>query len=137
MIMGVRGAVAPVVYGGKLRRHPGVHGPRTRCSRAISRPTNLLNAINNYNIFLPTGGAKFGTIDYALDSNSMYELVDRMGEIPVRSYKGNVIFLKEVGHPQGRQPDPDEHRARQTVASRSTFPSIGRWAPARCAWSTS
>jgi multidrug efflux pump subunit AcrB len=68
-------------------------------SRDLS-PNDLLNAINNYNIFLPTGGAKFGTIDYALDSNSMYELVDRMGDIPVKSYKGNVIFLKEVATPK-------------------------------------
>src|SRR4029077_18961414 len=51
-------------------------------------------------IFLPTGGAKIGDIDYALDSNSMYELVDRMGDIPVKSDKGQTIFLKDVASPK-------------------------------------
>src|SRR5262249_3978956 len=63
-------------------------------------PNDLLNAINSYNIFLPTGGAKFGITDYALDSNSMYELVDRMGEIPVKSENGKTVFLKEVATPK-------------------------------------
>src|SRR5258708_26947305 len=99
MIMTVCGAVAQVVYGGKVRASLGYKNREKMQSRDLS-PNDLLNAINNYNIFLPTGGAKFGTIDYALDSNSMYELVDRMGEIPVRSYKGNVIFLKEVATPR-------------------------------------
>ena len=63
-------------------------------------PLDLVQAIDNYNIFLPTGGAKFGGTDYALDSNSMYELVDRMGEIPVKSKDGRTIFLKDVASPK-------------------------------------
>ena len=53
-------------------------------------------AIDNYNIFLPTGDAKFGPTDYAIDSNSMYELVDRMGDIPIHAEHGNATFLKDV-----------------------------------------
>src|SRR5205823_2742698 len=34
--------------------------------------------------------------DYALDSNSMYELVDRMGDIPVKREGDKVIFLRDV-----------------------------------------
>ena len=62
-------------------------------------PLDLMNAIDRYNIFLPTGDAKFGKIDYALDSNSMYELVDRMGDIPVKSEDGKTVFLKDVAKP--------------------------------------
>src|SRR3954467_10060721 len=76
MIMGVPGAVAPVVYGGKLRAVIAYLDPVKLQAQHLS-PLDVMNAIDQYNIFLPTGDAKFGTMDYALDSNSMYELVDR------------------------------------------------------------
>ena len=63
-------------------------------------PLDVMNAIDNYNIFLPTGDAKFGKIDYALDSNSMYELVDRMGDIPIKTENGKTIFLSDVATPK-------------------------------------
>src|SRR5262249_37424713 len=44
--------------------------------------------------------AKFGKTDYALDSNSMYQLVQRMGDIPVKTENGKTVFLKEVADPQ-------------------------------------
>src|SRR5205814_41525 len=37
--------------------------------------------------------------DYALDSNSMYRLVDRMGDIPLRLGQGQPIFLGDVATP--------------------------------------
>src|SRR5947208_9534769 len=76
MIMGVRGAVAPVVYGGRLRAVLAYLDGARMQARNLS-PLDLMRALDNYNIFLPTGSAKFGKTDYALDSNSMYELVDR------------------------------------------------------------
>src|SRR5207249_1881409 len=63
-------------------------------------PQEVMTAINAYNIFLPTGNVKFGKQDYALDSNSMYELVDRMGDIPIRSENGGTVFLKDVATPK-------------------------------------
>ena len=44
-----------------------------------SREEDLKGFIDNFNVFLPTGDAKFGQTDYALDSNSMYALVQRNG----------------------------------------------------------
>ena len=58
-----------------------------------------MTALDNYNMFLPTGDAKFGRLDYALDSNSMYALVDRMGDIPVKTENGRTIFLRDVATP--------------------------------------
>ncbi len=59
-----------------------------------------MNALDQFNIFLPTGDAKFGNTDYALDSNSMYDLVNRMGDIPVKVEEGKVVFLKDVATPK-------------------------------------
>ena len=99
MIMGVRGSVAPVVYGGRLRVVLAYVDPIRTQARNLS-PLDLMRAIDRNNIFLPTGAAKFGTTDYALDSNSMYEFVDHMGDIPVRSENGRTIFLRDVADPQ-------------------------------------
>ena len=53
--------------------------------------------MDNYNVFLPTGDAKIGDIDYALDSNSMFDY--------------------PVGH--GRHPAP--HRPSATSRSCETW----------------
>ncbi|MBY0523580.1 MAG: efflux RND transporter permease subunit [Gemmataceae bacterium] len=99
MIMGVPGSVAPVVYGGRLRAVLAYMDRDAMQARNLS-PLDLMQAIDNYNVFLPTGDAKFGKTDYALDSNSMYEIIDRMGDIPVKSEHGKIVFLKEVAKPK-------------------------------------
>ena len=100
MIMANPGAVAPVVYGGRLRAVLAYMDRERMQARDLS-PLDLMSAIDRFNVFLPTGDAKFGKVDYALDSNSMYELVDRMGDIPVKveeDSSGNkrVTFLRDV-----------------------------------------
>jgi multidrug efflux pump subunit AcrB len=95
MIMAVKGAVAPVVYGGKQRAILAYLDRAKLQARDLS-PLDVMKALDNYNVFLPTGDAKFGDMDYAIDSNSMYELVDRMGDIPIRTEHGNATFLKDV-----------------------------------------
>ena len=53
----------------------------------------------NTTCFCPPADAKFGTTDYAIDSNSMFELVERMGEIPLRTQHGNAAYLRDVATP--------------------------------------
>ena len=100
MIMSVPGAVAPVVYGGKLRTVLAYMNREKMQARNLS-PIDLMSALDKFNIFLPTGDAKIGNIDYALDSNAMYTIIERMGDIPVRTdKKGRTIFLKDVATPE-------------------------------------
>lgn len=98
MIMASPGAVAPVVYGGKLRAVLAYLDRARLQGRSLS-PVDVVRALDDYNLFLPTGSAKFGNTDYAIDSNSMYELVDKMGEIPLRTEPGNATFLRDVATP--------------------------------------
>ena len=71
MIMASPGANAPVVYGGKLRTVLAMLDRQKLQARGLS-PTDVMEALDRYNIFLPAGDAKLGGIDYALDSNSMW-----------------------------------------------------------------
>jgi multidrug efflux pump subunit AcrB len=95
MIMSINGAVAPVVYGGKIRAVLAYLDRAKLEARRLS-PLDVMDALDKYNVFLPTGDAKLGDIDYALDSNSMYDLVSRMGDVPLRSELGNVSYLRDV-----------------------------------------
>ncbi|WP_020471770.1 efflux RND transporter permease subunit [Zavarzinella formosa] len=99
MIMSSPGANAPVVYGGKLRTVLAMLDRDKLQARGLS-PTDVMDALDRYNIFLPAGDAKVGGTDYALDSNSMYELIARMGDIPIRADLSGVVFLKDVATPK-------------------------------------
>jgi multidrug efflux pump subunit AcrB len=99
MLMSINGAVAPVVYGGKIRAVLAYLDRQKLQARGLS-PTDVMNALDNYNLFLPTGDAKIGDLDYALDSNSMYDAAAEMGTIPLRTQFGNVSFLRDVATPK-------------------------------------
>lgn len=100
MLMSSRGANAPVVYGGKIRTILA-YLDRNRLQSHGMSPVDVMHALDKFNIFIPAGDAKFGTFDYALDSNAMYNAVDMMGDIPIKTDdKGRTIFLKEVATPK-------------------------------------
>ena len=98
MVMGIPGAVAPVVYGGELRAVLAYLDRDKLEARDLS-PMDVMYALDNYNLFLPTGDAKFGNVDYALDSNSMFDLVEHMGDIPLKTEHGNSVYLRDVARP--------------------------------------
>jgi multidrug efflux pump subunit AcrB len=95
-IMASPGANAPVVYGGRLRTILAYLNRDQMQARNLS-PVDVMNALDRYNIFLPAGDAKIGWQDYALDSNSMYALVDRMKDIPIKADQyGKMVYLGDV-----------------------------------------
>jgi multidrug efflux pump subunit AcrB len=98
-IMASPGAVAPVVYGGKIRAVLAYLNRDKLQARGLS-PLDVMNALDAYNLFLPTGDAKFGDRDVAIDSNSMYDLVEQMGDIPLRTVHGNAAYLRDVATPK-------------------------------------
>jgi multidrug efflux pump subunit AcrB len=99
MIMGIPGAVAPVVYGGKVRAVM-VYLDRQKMQARRLSPLDVMKALDSYNVFLPTGDAKFGGLDYAIDSNSMFSKIQDMGSIPLRAEAGNSAYIRDVGTPK-------------------------------------
>ncbi|MFM7315920.1 MAG: efflux RND transporter permease subunit, partial [bacterium] len=99
MIMSQPGALAPLVYGGKVRAVM-VYLDRQKLQARQMAPLDVLKAIDDSNVFLPTGSAKFGETDYAIDSNSMFDMITNMGEMPLRNEQGNAAYLKDVGTPK-------------------------------------
>src|SRR5262245_24027895 len=99
MVMSKPGAIAPVVYGGKIRAVM-MYLDRMKMQARQLAPTDVMQAMDNYNVFLPTGSIKLGDFDYAVNSNSMFDLVKQMQDIPLRSQSGNASFLGDVADPK-------------------------------------
>lgn len=95
MIMSSPGANAPVVFGGKVRAILAEVDPTAMQARRLSL-TDVLRALENYNLFLPTGDTPLGRMDYAIGSNSMYRNPLDMQDIPLRVGPGAVDFLGDV-----------------------------------------
>jgi len=98
MLMSIPGAIAPVVYGGKIRAVM-LYLDRIKMQSRHLAPTDVMKAMDNYNLFLPTGSVKIGDQDYAVESNSMFDLVKQMEEIPLRNNYAVPSFLKDVAEP--------------------------------------
>ncbi len=98
-IMSLPGALSPLVYGGKVRAVM-VYLDRIRLQARHLSPMDILRAVDKFNVFLPTGSAKIGKTDYAIDSNSLFDVVGRMEDIPLHNEAGNATFLRDVAVPR-------------------------------------
>ena len=98
-IMGIPGAVAPVVFGGKIRTVLAYLDREKMQARNMS-PLDVMKALDASNVFFPSGDAKFGTIDYVIDSNSMYQNIDGHGRHPAAVRVGADALPRDVATPK-------------------------------------
>jgi multidrug efflux pump subunit AcrB len=98
MIMANPGASAPVVFGGKIRAVMLYLDRMQMQSRNLSL-MDVQRAVDNYNVFVPSGDVKIGDMDYALLSNSMYEKVSDMGYMPLDASTDAARFLRDIAKP--------------------------------------
>ncbi|HJT35868.1 MAG TPA: efflux RND transporter permease subunit [Pirellulales bacterium] len=102
MIMSNPGASSPVVFGGKLRAVM-LYLDRIKMQARGLGPVDIMHAVDDYNVFVPSGDVKIGNNDYALMSNSMYEFVsgkEGMGGVPLQAKLGNAEYLRDVATPK-------------------------------------
>ncbi|MFQ5413007.1 MAG: efflux RND transporter permease subunit [Phycisphaerae bacterium] len=94
-LQSIQGVIAPAVYGGVLRRILAYVDPMELAARGLS-PMDVVNTLQNQSVFIPTGNAKFGDIDYQIISNAMPKRVEELNDIPIRSDNGTVVFMRDV-----------------------------------------
>ncbi len=97
-VMTIQGAVSPVVFGGKIRAVM-MYLDRAKMQARGLAPTDVMTAVANSNVFLPTGEAILGDTDYFLSSNSLFADVEDMGAIPLRTEHGNRAYVRDVAKP--------------------------------------
>jgi multidrug efflux pump subunit AcrB len=99
MVMQNPGTVAPVVIGGKLRAVMLYLNQEQMQAHRLS-PADVMDVVEKFTIFFPSGSVKIGDQDIALSSNSMIELVKDMGEIPISPEPGTRELLKTIAEPR-------------------------------------
>jgi multidrug efflux pump subunit AcrB len=95
-LQAIEGVIAPAVYGGVLRRILAYVDPMQLAARNLS-PMDVVNTLGNQSVFIPTGNAKFGDIDYQIISNAMPKTVEELNDIPIKTNDGSVVFMRDIG----------------------------------------
>src|SRR5262244_1212360 len=93
----IPGAATPFPYGGKQRLVSVDTDPTALQAKGLSA-VDVVNAINQQNLILPTGTVKLGTLEYIVEMNGSPRSVDELNDLPVKTVNGATIYMKDVAH---------------------------------------
>ena len=93
----VQGASFPLPYGGKPRQIMVDLNPDALFAQNLS-PQDVVNAINNQSIILPSGSVKIGPNQYNVKLNSQPEAVASFNNLPIKIVNGTPIYVHDVAH---------------------------------------
>jgi multidrug efflux pump subunit AcrB len=93
----IQGASFPLPYGGKPRQIMVDLNPEALYAQNLS-PQDLVEAINNQSIILPSGTVKIGPNQYNVRLNSQPEAVNAFNNLPIKTVNGTTIYVKDVAH---------------------------------------
>src|SRR3989449_5022884 len=93
----VPGASTPSPSGGKQRQVMVDLDPRLLQSKGIS-PADVVTAIGQQNIVLPSGTAKIGPFEYDVATNASPRTVAELNDLPVKVVGNSTIYLRDVAH---------------------------------------
>lgn len=100
----VQGASMPWPYGGKNRLVSVDLDLAALKARNIA-PVDVVNAVSAQNLILPSGTAKIGGSEYAVELNSSPVAMAELGDLPLKTVNGAVIHLNDVAQVRdGYQP---------------------------------
>src|SRR2546421_3910326 len=93
----VPGASIPYPYGGKQRQVMVDLDQRLLQSKGLS-PTDVVTALGQQNIVLPSGTAKIGEFEYDVAMNGSPRTVAELNDLPVKAVGNSTIYLRDVAH---------------------------------------
>src|SRR6202023_2395058 len=93
----VPGAVIPFLYGGKQRQVMVDLNPGLMQSKGLS-PQDVLNAVQQQNLILPSGTAKMGPFEYDIRVNASMRTVPELNDLPVKVVGNSTIYLRDVAN---------------------------------------
>jgi multidrug efflux pump subunit AcrB len=100
----VQGASMPFPYGGKMRI-VSVDLNLTALKARNLAPADVINALNAQNLMFPSGTAKIGGTEYAVELNTSPNLREELGDLPIKTVNGAVIRISDVAQVRdGYQP---------------------------------
>ncbi len=93
----VPGASIPYPYGGKQRQIMIDINPPLLQSKGLSA-TDIVNAVNQQNLVLPSGTAKIDRFEYDIDMNSSPRTVPELNDLPIKVSGNSTIYLRDIAH---------------------------------------
>ena len=93
----VAGASVPPPFGGKYRQIMVYVDPEKLQAYQMS-PMDVVRAVNNANLILPSGDVKIGPYDYTIFTNSQFRNVPDINRIPVKTAGRSMVTVGDVGH---------------------------------------
>ncbi len=93
----VKGAAIPWPYGGKQRQVMIDLQPALLQSKNLS-PADVVTAVNNQNLILPTGTSKIGQYEYDVALNASPETVRELNDLPIKAVGNSTIYVHDVAH---------------------------------------
>ena len=92
----VKGAEIPPPFGGKYRQIMVYVDPYKLLSRQLS-PMDVVAAVNQSNLILPSGDVKVGPFDYYVYSNSLVTNMDQLNQVPIKTEGTSWVRIADVG----------------------------------------
>jgi multidrug efflux pump subunit AcrB len=93
----VPGAVIPFLYGGKQRQVMIDLNPGLVQSKGLA-PQDVLTAVQQQNLILPSGTAKMGPFEYDVRLNGSTRTVAELNDLPVKVVGNTTIYLRDVAN---------------------------------------
>ncbi len=91
----VAGAVLPLPYGGK-QREILVNMDQSEMQAKGIAPGDLLNAMAQQNVVMPSGTIKIGQSEYDVRTNGTPNTIEDLANIPLKQVSGTTVYLHDV-----------------------------------------
>ena len=93
----VPGAVVPYPYGGKQRQVMIDLNPAELQAKGLS-PFDVVTAVTNQNLVLPSGTAKIGQFEYDVDMNGSPKRIADIGDFPIKVVGNSPVYIHDVAN---------------------------------------
>src|SRR5580658_3600773 len=93
----VQGASIPYPYGGKQRQVMIDIRPDLLQEKGLS-PADVVNAVSQQNLILPSGTSKIGQFEYDVDLNSSPTRVAGINDLPIKGVDNTTIYIHDVAN---------------------------------------
>ncbi|MFL6449312.1 MAG: efflux RND transporter permease subunit [Bryobacteraceae bacterium] len=93
----VPGTAIPNSYGGKQRQIMVDLDTRALQSKGLAA-TDVVSAIGNQNVILPSGTSKIGPLEYDVEINGSPRSVAELNDLPIKTQNGATIYIHDVAH---------------------------------------
>ena len=93
----VPGAVVPYPYGGKQRQIMIDLNPAELQAKGLA-PFDIVTAVSNQNLILPSGTAKIGQFEYDVDMNYSPKKIAEINDFPVKVVGNSTVYVRDVAN---------------------------------------